>query len=73
MFAVHAFDTAATLKKKKKSQGHQTWYKLAGLKQGYNNATYKRLRIYSVWEYANVNVLSNRETCQLSPLNTSEM
>ena len=36
LFAIYDLDTPVTLKQGQ--QGHQTWYELADLKQGYNNA-----------------------------------
>ena len=63
---MHGFDTPVILKQ---DQDHQTWYDLIEPKQGYNHAKFERPPLNSIRKKMMLTVLSNQETCQLSPLN----
>ena len=52
-----------------KAKVNQTWYTMQGPKRGCNHAKFQRAPSNSVRQNANVQVLSNQKTCQLSPLN----
>ena len=58
----------------KQSQGHQTYDKNVDPEHGYNHAKFERSRFNSAREKGNIKgvFFSNRETCQLSPLNMCE-
>ena len=58
-------------------QSHQTLYDLVDPKQGYNNVKLKKNKkklAFEQWPWKKliITLLSNQETCQLSPLNMCE-
>ena len=53
----------------KQSQDHQTYNENLDPEQGYNHAKFERSRFSSVWDKGDLQIFSNKDISQLSPLN----